>query len=81
MKGEYAMPRSEASKKQQYEYNKEYRKNKIVYRSLNFNIDKPDDQKMLDWIDSQPEGTSPYLKRLVQEDMSRAAAEEEKAER
>lgn len=69
------MPRSEASKKQQYEYNKEYRKNKIVYRSLNFNIDKPDDQKMLDWIDSQGEATSPYLKRLVQEDMSRAASE------
>lgn len=80
MKGEYSMPRSEASKKQQYEYNKEYRKNKIVYRSLNFNIDKPDDQKMLDWIDSQEEATSPYLKRLVQEDMSRSASEKAKVD-
>ena len=81
MKGEYAMPRSEASKKQQAEYSVEYHRKNIVHRCIVINKNNPDDQNILDWIDSQGEATSPYLKRLVQEDMSRATAEKEKAER
>ena len=75
------MPRSEASKKQQAEYSVEYHKKNIVHRCIVINKNNPDDQNILDWIDSQREATSPYLKRLVQEDMSRSAAEKEKAER
>ena len=81
MKGEYAMPRSEASKKQQYEYALQYRKENIVRKLMIFNKTNPNDLSMLEWLNSRPEGTSPYLKRLVQEDMSRSAAEKEKAER
>lgn len=70
------MPRSEKSKKQQYEYNREYRKKRIVYRSINFNLENPDDQTILDWIDSREEATSPYLKRLVLDDMHRPKQED-----
>lgn len=75
MKGEYAMPRSEASKKQQAEYSVQYMKTNVTQCRLNINKKMPEDLKILDWINSQPEGTSPYLRRLVQEDMSRAASE------
>lgn len=80
MKGEYSMPRSEASKKQQYEYALQYRKENIVRKLMIFNKTNSNDLSMLEWLNSRPEGTSPYLKRLVQEDMSRSASEKAKVD-
>ena len=75
MKGEYAMPRSEASKKQQYAYSREYQKNFVVQKKLILNLKNEEDAALAAWIESQPEITTQYIRRLVQEDMSRAASE------
>ena len=53
------------------DYLNEYINTNIVYKSINFNMKKPDDVKLLDWVMSRPEKVSPYLKRLVKEDMER----------
>jgi hypothetical protein len=69
------MPRSEASKKQQYAYSREYQKNFVVQKKLILNLKNEDDAILANWIDAQPESTTLYFRRLVQEDMSRAASE------
>lgn len=53
----------------QEQYVNEYIKANIKYRRINFNVNKKDDMKMVEWIDSQPEGVSNYLKKLVKNDM------------
>lgn len=65
------MPRKPSGEFDQKQYVNEYIKSKIVYRRMNFNNGKPDDMQMVAWIDSQPEGVSNYLKRLVEEDMKK----------
>lgn len=65
------MPRKPSGEFNQKQYVNEYIKAKIVYRRMNFNNGKPDDMTMLAWIDSQPEGVSNYLKRLVLQDMQK----------
>lgn len=63
------MPRQKSGEFDQKEYSKEYQRQFIKFRKMNFNIQNRDDSAMVDWIDSQPEGTSGYLKRLVKADM------------
>ncbi len=53
------------------DYLNEYIHTNIVYKSINFNMKKPDDVELLEWVAAQPEKVSPYLKRLVKEDMER----------
>ena len=67
------MPKKPSGSFDQKQYVNDYIKAKIVYRRMNFNNGKPDDMQMVEWIDSQPEGVSNYLKRLVADDMRRAA--------
>ena len=55
----------------QSEYVKDYQRRNIRYRKMNFNLTKPEDTEMLEWIDRQPEGASNYLKKLVTADMNR----------
>ena len=55
----------------QKEYNKAYNREHIVYRKMNLNNSIPEDQEILNWLDSREEKTSVYLKRLVLEDMKR----------
>ena len=55
----------------QNEYIKEYQRQNIRYRKMNFNLTKDEDTKVLEWIDRQPEGASNYLKHLVLEDMAK----------
>ena len=50
------MPRKPSGEFDQKQYVKEYIKDKIIYRRMNFNNGKPDDMQMVAWIDSQPEG-------------------------
>ncbi len=52
-------------------YMNQYMKEKIIYKRVNFTKGKPEDDEMLAWIDAQPEGTAPYIKRLIREDMER----------
>lgn len=66
------MPRKPTGSFDQKQYVKDYIKAKIVYRRMNFNNGKPEDLEMVEWIDSQPEGVSNYLKRLVAEDMEKS---------
>lgn len=58
-----------AKKFNQNEYIKEYQRQNIRYRKMNFNLTKVEDTEMLEWIARQPEGASNYLKRLVEKDM------------
>lgn len=52
-------------------YMREYIAEKVIYKRINFAKGKPEDQELLDWIAAQPEGISPYIKRLIREDMER----------
>lgn len=62
--------RKPASPKQ-IDYIMAYNRQHIRFRKACFNDQDPEDLKMMDWIDSQEESTSAYLKRLVYEDMTR----------
>lgn len=53
----------------QREYVKAYTRQHIQYRKASFNTQFPEDLQLLTWIDSQPESTSQYIRRLVKEDM------------
>jgi hypothetical protein len=55
----------------QLKYIGEYNRQNIVYRKISFNKKNQDDKAIMEWIDSQEESTSSYLKRLALEDMLR----------
>ena len=65
------MARPKSGKYDDAEYKKQYQRSHIRFRKMNFNVDKPDDVVMIEWLDSQPEGVSNYMKRLVSDDMIR----------
>ena len=50
-------------------YDMDYYKRSIVRKVMNFNKVVPDDMELLNWLESQSEGISPYIKRLIREDM------------
>ena len=50
-------------------YMNQYVKEKIIYKRVNFTRGKEEDEELLAWIDAQPEGTAPYIRRLIREDM------------
>ena len=52
-------------------YMREYITEKVIYKRVNFTRGKPEDQELLDWLAAQPEGISPYIKRIIREDMER----------
>ena len=60
----------------QAKYISEYNKENIHYRKISFNRRNPEDEKIVEWIDSQQESTSAYLKRLAREDMQRHQKQE-----
>lgn len=51
------------------EYMREYVKDRVVYKKAQFVRSNADDMVLLEWLEAQPEGISPYLKRLIREDM------------
>lgn len=63
------MPRKPSGEFDQKQYIKDYAKANIIYRKMNFNRLKQDDMAIVSWLDSQPEGVSNYLKRLIAEDI------------
>lgn len=58
----------------QQKYINEYNREHIVYRKMSFNLGKPEDLALLEWIDSK-QGTSGYLKRLIAEDRAKHTKE------
>lgn len=60
------------------EYMREYVKDRVVYKKVQFVKSNEDDMQLLAWLSAQPEGISPYLKRLIRQDMEAYANEEEK---
>jgi len=67
------MPRQKSGTFDQMEYIKQYNNQHIKYRKLSLNVSKEEDNRVLEWLDAQPDGISSYLKRLIQEDMQRRA--------
>lgn len=51
-------------------YDQEYMRKNITRKLLAFNKTNPADMEILEWINSQPNGTA-YIKRLIKEDMDR----------
>lgn len=45
--------------------------NKTYYMQFHFRLRVDTDQEMAEFIKSRPEGTSAYIKRLIDEDMKR----------
>lgn len=59
------MPRKPSGDFNQLEYIRGYVREQIVYKKLSLNRGNPEDMKLLEWIEKQPEGVSAYLKRLI----------------
>ena len=66
------MPRKPSGEFDQKEYIKEYIKDNIVYKRINFNRGDSDDMAMVAWLESRDEKISNYLKRLISEDMKKS---------
>lgn len=64
------MPDTKKTAFDQREYVKAYAREHIVYRKASFNDQNPQDQQILEWLDTRPESTSAYIKRLILEDLA-----------
>ena len=50
-------------------YIRNYVAEKLMYKNVHFVKGKPEDEAMVAWLDAQPEGIAPYIKRLIRADM------------
>lgn len=55
----------------QIDYMKDYNNRHVKWRKVSFNDKNPDDMILMNWIDSQEESTSAYIKHLIREDMEK----------
>ena len=53
---------------QKAQYDIEYAKKNIRRKFIPFNLTKPEDQRLIAWLDSQ-ENVSAYIKDLIRKDM------------
>ena len=60
-------------KENKSKYDQEYRRKYVVKKLIPFNKKKQEDMDILDWIESRPENSTQYIKRLVREDMEKAS--------
>lgn len=65
------MPRKKSGDFDEYQYQQDYIKSNLKFKNCTFNLRKPEDVAILEWIDSQPEGATRYIKRLIKEDYER----------
>ena len=65
------MKLSEEAQARKTAYNIKYARETYKGKNLQFSTKIPADMEMFEWIKSQPEGGTPYIKRLVREDMER----------
>ena len=59
-------------------YNQDYAKKNFKCKNLQFNTVIPEDIALFDWVKSQKEGGTAYIKRLIREDMERTQKEKNK---
>ena len=52
-------------------YIEQYIRENLTRKMITFNKKKPEDVARLKWLESQPEGMIAYLKKLIDEDMTR----------
>ena len=62
---------SDASKERKSAYDTKYILKNIVQKRINFNKLVPEDAKMLDWVNKQP-NQNQYMKGLISKDMDKA---------
>lgn len=62
---------SEKSMARKIKYDREYAKNFFKVKTVTFNTLYPEDIELFDWIKSQSENATKYVKRLIREDMER----------
>jgi len=60
-------------RERKYGYDQDYLKQNIVQVGITFNRRKPDDMKLIDWLNSRTESRVAYVKRLIREDMERGS--------
>lgn len=65
------MKLSDQAKKNKTAYNIKYARENYKGKNLYFNTRIPEDIALFDWIKEQPEGGTPYIKRLIREDMEK----------
>ena len=70
MGGDY-MEKKRVRTQRQIDYMKSYNNQHVKWRKVSFNDKNPEDTIIMDWIDSQNESTSAYIKRLILEDMEK----------
>ena len=69
------MPRQKSGNFDQGQYINDYIQKKILYRRMNFNLQRHEDKTMAAWLDMQDKGVSNYLKDLVEAAMKAADPE------
>lgn len=57
-------------KAEEYQYQQEYIKDKIKFVSVPFNMTKPEDAELYEYLDQIDEKKAAYIKRLIRENMS-----------
>lgn len=67
------MPLTPQTKEKKYGYDQSYLRQNIVQVGITFNRRKPDDMKLIEWINSRKESKVSYVKRLIREDMERGS--------
>lgn len=65
------MEKKRVRTQRQIDYMKSYNNQHVKWRKVSFNDKNPEDTIIMDWIDSQNESTSAYIKRLILEDMEK----------
>lgn len=72
-----AVKLSEKSMERKRKYDVAYAKQFFKCKNIAFNTLYPEDIALLDWVKSQPENGSQYIKRLIREDMERQKAKQD----
>ena len=64
------MPRQKSGEFNKKEYDLQYMKDHIRRRLLPFNMDKPEDKAMWEWLD-KADNITEYIKQLIKDDMTK----------
>lgn len=69
-KGVATVPRQKSGEFNKKEYDLQYMKDNIKRRLLPFNMNKPEDKVLWDWLD-KVDNITEYIKRLIKDDMAK----------
>jgi len=65
------MPRKKDPEFDNYRYQQDYIKKNIKLVNFSLNRTKPEDMKMLEWLNSRPQRIGTYIKDLIKKDMNK----------